>query len=193
MEALPECTGNCEWRETWSSIVPVDDLNQCGCVPCANAEFCNSQGFMGDPKTCMGCGSWMKIGGKKWDVLEFRDTTSECSICFEATGREVKFPAESCQHWYCIRCSRKLLLWDETRHHLNRVPFGCPPCPNRCENPTRGRQCYCEEYDAIQENWERMRPEEFTAWNDAENNSMDCCEEEVYGSRKCPVCRRTFG
>lgn len=140
---------------------------------------------------CANCGSWFKIGGFGWDELEFRQTDEECAVCNEVCNKQVKFPT-NCGHWFCVPCSRNILLWDETRYHLSPVPFGCPPCPNECINPVRGKQCYCEDYDEILEQWERDNPQKYNEYNDAQNESIELSETtegSVFGSKKCPLCR----
>lgn len=85
--------------------------------------------------------------------------------------------------------SRDILFWDETRYHINPVPFGCPLCPNHCENPSRGKQCYCEEYHNVtQEQWEKEHLKDYEKWRDAEEASI--WEGDPYsGSRRCPICK----
>ena len=143
---------------------------------------------------CMTCGEWFKIGGFGWNELEFRESEEECAICNETSNKQLKFPA-NCGHWFCVSCSRDILFWDETRYHLSSIPYGCPPCPNGCENPIRGRQCYCYEYDRIQEEWRQEQPNKWEEWNDAEHQSIELSEivsGSVYGTRKCPLCRKKY-
>lgn len=112
-------------------------------------------------------GQWSKFGFG-WNELEFRNCpeNEECSICNESK-KQVKFPA-NCGHWSCCECSRDILFWDESRYHLSPEPYGCPPCPNGCVNPIRGKQCYCHEYfnDSDDDNpgviqiWERKNPKQ---------------------------------
>ena len=109
---------------------------------------------------CMTCGDWFKIGGFGWNELEFRVGEEECVVCNETSNKQLKFPA-NCGHWFCLSCSRNILFWDETRYHLSPVPYGCPSCPNGCVNPEKGKQCYCEEYDEIQEEWEQEQPDKY--------------------------------
>lgn len=167
-----------------------------GGIKCKNYKLCNN---ILSPEhyechgnyLCMTCGDWFKIGGKKWNELEFRDIGEECSICNEV-NTHVKFPA-NCGHWFCVECSKKILFWEEDRYHLSAVPYGCGVCPNGCENPVMGKQCYCEEYDEIQETWRREHPDDFKRWSDAENVSIDNGDDgSVCGSRRCPLCRVVF-
>jgi hypothetical protein len=105
----------------------------------------------------------------------------------------MKFPAPGCSHWLCVKCSREIIYRDETRYHLDPRPFGCPPCPNGCNNPVRGKQCYCEEYDAVQDAWGSEFPVECKIWIDCEHLSIESDHtDNSYGSRKCPVCRRSW-
>jgi hypothetical protein len=143
---------------------------------------------------CMSCGDWFKIGGFGWNELEFRETEEECVVCKEINYTQVKFPS-NCGHWFCISCSRNILFWDESKYHLSSVPYGCPPCPNGCNNPVKGKQCYCEEYDEIQNDWEQEHPDKYKEWNDAEHISIELSETEpgsVFGSKKCPLCRQKY-
>lgn len=132
---------------------------------------------------CMTCGSWFTFGFG-WDALEFRDTTSECSICFKLTGREMKFPT-NCGHWFCVECCRLLLFFDEERFHIDPVPYGCSPCVH---TPScKSRPC-CEEDDEIIAEWERTKALEFDKWVADENKAEDSMVA-AYGSKKCPLCR----
>ena len=143
---------------------------------------------------CMTCGDWFKVGGFGWNELEFRVREEECVICNETRNKQLKFPA-NCGHWFCISCSRNILFWDETRYHLSPIPYGCPSCPNGCINPEKGKQCYCEEYDEIQDNWEINNPDDYKRWNEAENLSIDSGEDNpgsIFNSKKCPLCRTVY-
>lgn len=143
---------------------------------------------------CMTCGDWFKVGGFGWNELEFRVGEEECVVCNEISNKQLKFPA-NCGHYFCISCSRNILFWDETRYHLSPIPYGCPPCPNGCVNPERGKQCYCEEYDEIKEEWELEQPDKYKEWDDAECLSIELSETisgSVFGSQKCPLCRKKY-
>jgi hypothetical protein len=122
----------------------------------------------------------------------FRPTDKECDVCNEVRGNEMKFPAKDCEHYFCVQCSRDLLLFDESRYHLSREPFGCPPCPNGCTNPIKGRQCYCYEYQYTIMGWEEVYPEKFIRWDEAELKSIKDRDNSAYGSCCCPICRRQF-
>ena len=143
---------------------------------------------------CMTCGDWFKVGGFGWNELEFRVGEEECVVCNETSNKQLKFPT-NCGHWFCLSCSRNILFWDETRYHLSPVPYGCPSCPNGCVNPEKGKQCYCEEYDEIQEEWEQEQPDKYKEWNNAEYISIELSENiggSVFGSAKCPLCRKKY-
>ena len=143
---------------------------------------------------CMHCGDWFKVCGFGWNELEFRESEEECVVCMETSNKQLKFPA-NCGHWFCISCSRNILFWDETLYHLSPIPYGCPSCPNGCINPEKGKQCYCEEYDEIQEGWKQEQPDKYKEWNDAENISIELSETisgSVFGSKKCPLCRKKY-
>ena len=124
--------------------------------------------------------------------LEFRDG-QECAVCY-SDGPEMKFPT-NCGHWFCVKCCRSILFWDETRYHLSPEPYGCPPCPNGCVNQVRGKQCYCEEYDNVQNKWEKDFPENWQRWNDDEHESIENSHEDpgsVFTSKRCPMCRMIY-
>ncbi len=166
------------------------------CQKCLNYEFCKKMGskryFECYNGICQGCDIRSFIH-KKNRILEFRDTSEPCCVCLEQKGREMKFPSE-CGHWFCIDCSRDLILWDETRYHINPVLFGCPPCPNKCKNPDRGKQCYCEEYDEILEKWREEYPEKSKLYNELEQYNIEHGHEKeiVYGKGICPLCRSKY-
>jgi hypothetical protein len=127
-----------------------------------------------------------------WGELEFMKTAEECAVCGEEDKKHVKFPA-GCSHSFCVSCSKQIITVDESRYHLSKNPFGCPPCPNGCNNPVRGRQCNCEEYDTVVDKWEKDNPSQFEMWNDEEDESILMGEIEpgsVFGSNTCPLCRR---
>ena len=129
-----------------------------------------------------------------WKELEFKECIEECVVCNETGNKQVKFPA-NCGHSFCVSCSKNILFWDETRYHLSQVPFGCPPCPNGCINPIKGKQCYCEDYDEILDQWKEEYPDKYKEYNDAENLSIELSETisgSVFGSRICPLCRKKY-
>lgn len=98
-------------------------------------------------------------------------------------------------YWFCVNCCKKILFWDESRYHLSPEPYGCPPCPNNCNNPVKGKQCYCEEYDEIQKIWENTNPKEYKKWNDDEHFSIHNSEEEsgsIFSSKTCSMCRKKY-
>jgi len=170
-----------------------------GGIKCKNYELCQRvlppDCFENGVKyLCMACGDWFKMGGFDWNELEFRDAEEDCPVCMNTNNKQVKFPT-NCGHWFCVSCTRNILFWDEQRYHLSPVLYGCPHCPNGCGNPERGKQCGCEEYDEIQDNWERSNPDDYNRWNDAENISIGLGEDNpgsVFNSKKCPLCRATY-
>ena len=121
-------------------------------------------------------------------VTRNNENNEECPVCFDNPDLFVKFP--TCEHYFCGTCIRSLMFWDETKFHLSRVPYGCPPCPNGCENPIMGRQCYCEEYDPVQEQWEKDFPHLYKRWNDNEILSI---EQPDFSIGRCPMCRKLLG
>ena len=168
-------------------------MSQDNVLKCCNYEFCGNDKVPGmGSDYCMNCGSWFKIIGFGWDKLTIIDTTEECAVCKIHSGRKLMFPT-NCGHSFCICCSRKILFFDESRYHLSQVPYGCPPCPNGCENPEKGKQCNCEEYDSIQEAWEQSNPNEFHRWNDEQEKSINTSSDEsIYGKGICPLCRKKY-
>jgi hypothetical protein len=168
-------------------------------IPCDNYDLCKAmlhkdhvENF--GNRLCTTCGDWFKIGGFGWNTLHFRETDDPCAVCLQPSRKQLYFPA-NCGHWFCVSCSRKILLWDETRYHLSPVFYGCPPCPNECINPEKGRQCYCEEYDVVQEQWEQQEATRFKEWNEEEHLSIELGETtqgSVFNSQRCPICRTKY-
>ena len=166
----PEGGTKCKNYELCEQILPLWWYECTGCYLCTNCDIFG------------------------WKELEFRDSSEECSVCCETTHKQVKFPT-NCGHWFCVLCSRNILFWDETRYHLSPVKFGCPPCPNGCVNPEKGKQCYCEEYDETIEQWKNENPDKYDEYNDAEDQSIELSETvsgSVFGSKTCPMCRAKY-
>jgi len=169
-------------------------------IDCVNYELCETMIPEDSDGYCMACGSGCSMG-HGWDKLTFIDTNDEnkeCAVCFKNYKRKLVFPT-NCGHDFCIPCSRLLLFGEsypgesQSKTHLCPVPFGCPPCPNGCDNPTRGIQCYCEEYDTVQNLWLENHPEQWKQWNDAEEISLfQNDENSVYGKATCPLCRAKY-
>ena len=140
--------------------------------------------------TCMHCGPWFKVAGFGFGCLDIAvANNTECAVCFDVTERDVRFP--QCKHRVCPPCFRKIMFWDESRGHLCPVPYGCPPCPSGCKNPARGTQCYCDEYDALKDDWQARDPVAYTAWNDAEQVSI-YTPDGSFGTKECPFCRAKY-
>jgi hypothetical protein len=120
-----------------------DNLYEQNHIKCRNNLLCNngesSEYFFEFNYFCLNC----KIF--EWNQLEFKTTDEECVVCYSQQPHFLKFPT-NCGHWLCIQCSRDILFLDESRYHLNPVEFGCPPCPNGCINPSKGQQCWCDEF-----------------------------------------------
>jgi hypothetical protein len=164
-----------------------------GGIKCKNYELCQ---HILPPDWFIWYGNYICLGCDMfgWKELEFKESEEECVVCNETDNKHVKFPT-NCGHWVCVYCSRNILFWDETRYHLSPVPFGCPPCPNGCINPVKGKQCYCLYYDEILEQWEQEKPEQYKEYNDAENLSIELSETttgSVFCSKKCPLCRKKY-
>ena len=133
-------------------------------------------------------------------TLEFRDTNEQCGICMEQKGREMKFP--TCSHWFCADCMRSIIRdKDPEEFRLDPVHFGCPPCPNGCTNPRRGRQCDCFEYCDLIDQWIENNSEGYQLWELSEEISQRqgsrmnweggrvLITHDSRGSRTCPFCR----
>ena len=181
-------------HNTAANMAEHTDSNET--MGCVNAGVCGSRKWTDEETefnhgqdTCMTCGPWFKVAGFGWGTLDIDSTPMECSVCLH-TEPSVKLP--QCTHRLCVQCFRDIMLWDECRSHLNPVTYGCPPCPQGCVNPNKGRQCYCDEYDPVRETWECTHPLEFKAYNDAENQSIDTPTDDTYGKAKCPFCRTVY-
>ena len=192
-----ECPGDgtCLVQGDYGYVVLPEQACPHGCQPvtCPNASFCEHDRESQWLLDCHG-GFCMSCGIHGFGVLEFRDAgEEECTICGEAGKTLMKFPARQCVHFFCVLCCRNLINWDETRYHLNPCDYGCPPCPNGCLNPQRGRQCDCYEYDIVKETWETECPQDFATYNDDEDRSIARGEESgsSFASRKCPLCRES--
>jgi hypothetical protein len=166
-------------------------------IKCKNYELCESllpqDHYINIGNyLCMTCGSWFKFG-LGWDELTFIDSNEECSICFNNCTKKLIFPT-NCGHSFCIKCSKNILFWDETRYHLSPEPYGCQPCPNGCINPIKGEQCYCEEYKIVQDNWKLEQPDAYKQWNDNEDLSIEQGEDNnsYFSNCTCPLCRKKY-
>lgn len=168
-----------------------------GGIKCKNYELCTHIlsphwfSWYGNYLCCTCDNSSFGFG---WRELEFKECNEECVICNETVIKKVKFPT-NCGHWFCIPCSQNILFWDETRYHLSPEPYGCPPCPNGCKNPIKGKQCYCEAYDEILERWENDYPQQYWRHNEDEHLSIELSETtpgSVFGSKTCPLCRKKY-
>ena len=168
-------------------------------LKCKNYDLCEgilTKGHFKSHKNylCLYCGEWFLMKGFGWNELEFFRDNENCIVCFMNDKKKVKFPT-NCGHSFCVDCSREILFFDEKKYHLSPTPYGCPPCPNECKNPEKGRQCYCEEYNKIIDLWKKISPVNFDEWIYNERLSVDLGENNegsIYGSRKCPICRKTY-
>ncbi len=159
---------------------------------CGNYELCGHDKVPGiSSNYCMTCGSWFKVGGFGWNKLTIINSADECVVCMNICERKLMFPT-NCGHSFCISCSRSILFWNRTIYTLSPVPYGCPPCPNGCINPVKGKQCDCEEYDSIQDLWQESKPTEFHRWNSDQNISIDNSSNDIYGNGVCPLCRKKY-
>jgi len=158
---------------------------------CLNFLVCQHTSAPTCGPLCMTCGSWLKLDGFGWDQLDIAlDSPEPCPVCLGEHLPSVRLP--QCTHRLCPDCFRCIMFWDETRHHLDPRPYGCPPCPNACDNPVRGSQCYCDEYDTIQDAWKVSHPNEYQLWNESEHLSIEIPIEGSYASKQCPICREEY-
>ena len=124
------------------------------------------------------------VCNKDWGrALECKGSVEECSICY-TQQTPMKFPA-GCDHWFCGRCTRVIVYGDEQAENASPVPFGCPPCPNQCPNPSVGPQCDCEEYEDVMDLWSYEFEEEANAFHDF----LDTLVTVTEPTNKCPLCR----
>jgi hypothetical protein len=159
-------------------------------IKCKNYKLCNkllqcTHWDNNNNYICYYCSEY------KWGELEFKIYEDECVICKTIANTQVKFPY--CTHWFCVVCSNKILIWDSSQYHLSPVKFGCPPCPKGCDNPERGKQCECEEYQRIIDKWKRNNIDNYNQWRTLENESIELSEiteGSAFGSLSCPLCRQ---
>lgn len=193
LDARVHCEGNCVYGDDPQN--GYRDANQdtydglrCHCVQCINKEVCGNRWVPQEycNPQCISCKIYA-VG-----TLEFRECPPEtvCAVCMES-DQQVKFPRAGCTHWFCVACTRLLVYGDEGRYYLDPRAFGCPPCPNGCDNPIRGKQCFCEDYDSVKDEWELQKKSEYDEWLRAEDEL--CYAEEpgsAFGKGECPLCRR---
>jgi hypothetical protein len=155
---------------------------------CVNYELCEHTTWSLTGECCMTCGSWFKVGGFGWDKLTFIDCVDEeCGVCLNSCNRKLLFPT-NCGHSFCIRCSRELLFFDESKYHLDPCNYGCPPCPNGCTE-----ECCCDEFEELYENLEKNNPEKFEEFNNNQIISIEQGENNyIIHGKKCPMCRSKY-
>lgn len=174
--------------ENNNSINNYDNGSEIG-IKCKNFNLCKNYipDWWFDCKGTYLCTNCDGIFGIE---LNFREIDEECPICLEKSKYQAQFP--SCPHWFCTKCLKKLFFWNELRYHISPIPYGCPPCPNGCSNPVRGKQCGCLEYDPIIEQWSKEFPKKFEEWNKNEHSSIFMGETgpSSFYSKTCPICRK---
>ena len=125
---------------------------------CKNYELCETN-TNSHNSLCKSCMNWGEIS-----VIS-KKSRQHCYMCNEMVNKKMLFP-NNCGHEYCIDCMRYMLFCDETSlFNISPEPFGCPPCPNGCRNPSEGNQCLCSSYDQVIEDWwneNKEKAEEFT-------------------------------
>lgn len=160
-------------------------------ILCPNNEVCEGKKVPGmGSDYCMNCGSWYK-NGFGWNKLTIIDSLDECCICMNNCKRKLMFPT-NCGHSFCINCSKEVLFDNDYKYCLSPVPYGCPPCPNGCENPVKGKQCNCVEYDSIQDEWEWINSEQFNKWNNEQEKSIKIGIDAIFCRNTCPLCKRVY-
>lgn len=162
---------------------------------CLNFEFCNNKKSKIHPNEafCIDCGNWSGFG-YGWGKLTFIRDKEECSVCFETSRKKVMFPT-NCGHSFCFDCTKNILIFNEEKYHLSPVSYGCKPCPNKCVNPERGKQCYCDKFAIEIQKWGEKNPLEYDNWTADQNRSIDNSENNpslCYGSKTCPLCRAKY-
>lgn len=146
---------------------------------CKNYELCETT-TISHNSLCKNCMSWGELS------IETETTKHKCLLCEESVNTKIPFPSK-CSHIYCIDCTRYLLFCDESSvFNISPIPYGCPPCPNGCRNPTEGNQCSCPEYDDVIEEWwkhNKDKAEEFiyVCYVDGKNKTKEI---------KCPLCEQ---
>jgi hypothetical protein len=156
----------------------------CQPIECPNYKLCKSKfpKWVGDchQNRCTNCDIFW--GNKD---LVFLTATENCPVCLEFKEEHIQFP--NCTHSVCISCFGELNFFSEEKYHLNPCLYGCPPCPNKCENPDKGIQCSCIDYDIIKEQWENEYPGQFNVYNIHEKQNIKNSAER--NTNKCVLCR----
>lgn len=138
-----------------------------------------------------------------WGELSFKESHEECGVCLESYPVHLKFPAQDCLHYMCLKCSREILFWDESLFQISPEPFGCPPCPNGCYNPVRGFQCCCDNYvsmddpennPSVIERWKQEQPEQYKEWDENQEFSVELGSDmyALRSNKRCPFCRKQY-
>lgn len=159
-----------------------DILCEYNCMPqpCPNFIFCTGVCphwvFDCHEDFCMSCAMC------SYNDMEIFETDEECVICMQKQGKMMKFPA-GCGHSFCGKCTRNIMKCDDSLSHLSQVYWGGPPCPNGCDNPFKGRQCGCDEYVDVIEEWSRRDPEQYEIYCEAEEYSI---QTSVHGFFRKP-------
>lgn len=111
---------------------------------------------------------------------------TQCIFCKKDCYHQTILISE-CGHSFCVDCS--IYFYQDL--HLSPVYYGCPSCPNGCNNPKRGNQCDCDEYDAVKDNWLKTDPLQYHLWISKDtlyrykNKYKDHTDFTAF---RCPVC-----
>lgn len=193
--------GTCECCEKDDTVIAEGICASCSAsVECTNFHFCGGrepawivehfhEGY------CSVCNALLFETSFYKNPLRFRTPgqpdSPSCCVCMEKNQIMMKFPAVDCVHWFCVQCSRDIILDDKTRYCVDPRLFGCPPCPNGCNNPVEGKQCGCAEYKFVQQKWRSEDPWCFEIWNEYEFNNVHTEHfGTFFGCKSCPLCRR---
>lgn len=159
---------------------------------CKNYELCLTHVPVGCCEDyCLDCGAWFPFG-EGWDQLQIQAMSRECPVCLEECDTHVLMPTQ-CGHSLCVTCARYILKPNLKLYGLNIEDFGCPPCPNGCQNPTRGAQCTCPEYKDIKITWGSRNSLAYKSWLECQSESIAIGDEHrVQGGKRCPLCRKEW-
>lgn len=183
-----------------SQVIACDD---CAAVQeCHNYKFClttgprwhlsNRNGF------CLNCFIIFNNKACGGVPLSFRASCGEddcCPVCMAGDKDLMLFPAAGCNHWMCVECCRKIIHLDERWWCIDPCIFGCPPCPEGCANPEKGKQCSCLSYESVKRKWRDENPSQYQEWFDQETISINTGFYEsgsFYCTNTCPFCKRVI-
>jgi hypothetical protein len=170
---------------------------QCSCelISCPNKVLCGRavpewlcECFL---NMCPTCGVMFGLPLGRQYVVKVVAEHMECPVCYEDDKVLIEFPAE-CGHGFCAGCTKKLMTIVSKRDgEMSPVPYGCPVCPNGCQNPTIGVQCRCRENLVNIAIWMHANPDVSDVWS-AMNELSQRQVIECVSLQSCPMCRKQF-